>query len=220
VLFFGATGPEEVHRTFATIGGYTLIHFAVFATLGALFTWMVDKVQSTPRQWLIMLLAFWVWALVLFEKGLQKNDWSAFLASGLLAGLAVWTKFTALALVPLLAAYGLTRQRRPGWWLIALVIPLLFTISVVPYTSPASLMAFLKHSTGTAREAQSVGLETSPCTLDLRSRFKQCTWLVSIRKSAVRWKGFGNTVGGSCEEGETDLCIFVQFLQFFCCYRS
>ena len=58
VLFFGANGPAEMHRTLGTIGGYTIVHFAVFAALGALFTWMVDKVQSTPRQWLIMLLAF------------------------------------------------------------------------------------------------------------------------------------------------------------------
>lgn len=58
VLFFGATGPQEVHRTVATIGGYTIVHFGVFVALGALFTWMVDRVQSTPRQWLIMVLAF------------------------------------------------------------------------------------------------------------------------------------------------------------------
>jgi hypothetical protein len=98
----------------------------VVAALVAILT-PVFLISATTLMCDVMLLAFWVWALVWFEKGLQKNDWSAFLASGLLAGLAVWTKFTALALVPLLAAYGLTRQRRPGWWLIALVIPLLFT---------------------------------------------------------------------------------------------
>src|SRR5262249_49790896 len=56
-FFFGAQGPEEVQRTFATVGGYTMLHFAVFMALGAIFTWIADKVESVPRRWLIALLA-------------------------------------------------------------------------------------------------------------------------------------------------------------------
>ncbi len=74
----------------------------------------------------VMLLAFWVWAVVLFERGLQKNSATTFVICGILGGLAIWTKFFGLALVPLLAVYGLCRVRRAGWWMAAFIIPLFF----------------------------------------------------------------------------------------------
>ena len=74
----------------------------------------------------VLLLAFWIWAVVVFEKGLENNDWRWFLAAGLLAGLAVLTKFMGLALLPLLAFHGFARQRSPGRWLLTLLIPVLF----------------------------------------------------------------------------------------------
>jgi 4-amino-4-deoxy-L-arabinose transferase-like glycosyltransferase len=74
----------------------------------------------------VLLVAFWVWAVVLFEKGLNNNRKVLLLGSGVLIGLAFWTKFSALALIPLLAAYGLCRARRIGWWVITLLVPLVF----------------------------------------------------------------------------------------------
>jgi 4-amino-4-deoxy-L-arabinose transferase-like glycosyltransferase len=86
----------------------------------------VFLISATTLMCDVMLLAFWVWSIVLFEKGLQKNHWLPYLGSGLLVGLAILTKFTGLALVPLLAAYGLTRQRGLGAWLTTPLIPILF----------------------------------------------------------------------------------------------
>ncbi len=77
----------------------------------------------------IMLMALWVWSLVLFERGLENNRWRLFLGSGLLAGLAVLTKFTGLALIPLIGAYGFTRQPKLGRWAVTLCIPVLFAIA-------------------------------------------------------------------------------------------
>jgi len=58
LLFYGAQGTADVRRDFATIGSYTLIHFAAFIGLGMLFLWMVEKVRWWPQQWLIAVLAF------------------------------------------------------------------------------------------------------------------------------------------------------------------
>lgn len=85
-------------------------------------------VSATTLMCDVMLLAFWVWALFLFERGLQKNSIAAFVGCGCLAGLAVWTKFFGLALVPLLAVYGLCRVRRTRWWMVAFIMPLLFAV--------------------------------------------------------------------------------------------
>ncbi len=86
----------------------------------------VFLISATTLMCDVMCLAFWVWAVVVFEKGLEHNRWRWFLTAGLLAGLATLTKFTGLALVPLLGFYAFARQRKPGRWLLALLIPVLF----------------------------------------------------------------------------------------------
>lgn len=94
---------------------------AVIAVLTPVFL-----ISATTVMCDVMLLAFWTWSIVVFEKGLEKNDWRIFVASGVLAGLAVLTKFTGLALIPLLGAYGLTRHRRAGWWILVPIIVIFF----------------------------------------------------------------------------------------------
>lgn len=95
------------------------------AALVALLT-PVFLISATAVMCDVMQLAFWIWALVFFEKGLRPERRAALVASGVLAGLAFLTKYLALSLVPLLLAYGFCRKRRPGWWLVAPLIPLLF----------------------------------------------------------------------------------------------
>jgi 4-amino-4-deoxy-L-arabinose transferase-like glycosyltransferase len=74
----------------------------------------VFVVSATTLMCDMLMLAFWVWALVFFEKGLRGSTPLHFVASGLMAGLAFATKFTGLALVPLLAVYGFCWQLRNG----------------------------------------------------------------------------------------------------------
>jgi 4-amino-4-deoxy-L-arabinose transferase-like glycosyltransferase len=86
----------------------------------------VFLISATTLMCDVMCLAFWIWAVVSFLKGLEQNNWKWLLAAGLLAGLATLTKFTGLALVPLLAFYAFARQRKFGRWLAALLIPVMF----------------------------------------------------------------------------------------------
>lgn len=94
----------------------------------------VFLVSATSVMCDVTLLAFWVWAVVLFEKGVQTKSTMRFLASGCLAGLAVLTKFPGLSLVPLLGVYGLIKIRRVGWWLLAPLVPLLFALGYELWT--------------------------------------------------------------------------------------
>jgi len=95
------------------------------AALIALLT-PVFLISATSVMCDVMYLAFWVWTLVWFERGLRTESRAAFVISGTMAGLALLTKYPGLSLVPLLLAYGLWVKRRPGWWLVAPLIPLLF----------------------------------------------------------------------------------------------
>ena len=95
------------------------------ATLIAVLT-PVFLISATAIMCDVMQLAFWVWALLFFEKGLRTDHRTQFIVSGILAGLAFLTKYLGLSLIPLLLAYGICAKRRPGWWLITPIIPLVF----------------------------------------------------------------------------------------------
>ncbi len=97
------------------------------AALAAVLT-PVFLISATTLMCDVMCLAFWIWAVATFARGLEQNDWKWLLAAGVLAGLATLTKFTGLALVPLLAFYGFARQRKPERWLAVLLIPVLFAV--------------------------------------------------------------------------------------------
>jgi 4-amino-4-deoxy-L-arabinose transferase-like glycosyltransferase len=97
----------------------------LIASLVVLFT-PVFLISATSLMCDVTVLAFWVWTMVFFERGLRHNRIAAFLICGCLGGLAVWTKYTALGLIPLLSVYGLLKIRRAGWWIIAPIITFLF----------------------------------------------------------------------------------------------
>lgn len=94
----------------------------------------VFLVSGTTVMCDMMLLAFWVWSLHWFERGLDKDRAHLIWAAGLLAGLAVLTKFSGLSLCPLLAAWGWIRRRRLGWWVVAPLLPLIVALAFEQYT--------------------------------------------------------------------------------------
>jgi 4-amino-4-deoxy-L-arabinose transferase-like glycosyltransferase len=96
----------------------------LLATLIAIFT-PAFLVSATTLMCDITMLGFWIWALVCFERGWRNGQtWRPFAAAGLLAGLALLTKYSVVVLLPLFLVSGLMRARKPGWWLSSLAVPL------------------------------------------------------------------------------------------------
>ncbi len=95
----------------------------LLATLVAIFT-PAFLVSSTTLMCDVLMLGFWIWALVLWERALGKEGsrWQ-FIGAGVLAGLAVLTKYSAITLLPLLITLSLLRTRKAGWWLVGLAVP-------------------------------------------------------------------------------------------------
>ena len=72
----------------------------------------------------MLMLAFWIWAIVFWIEGLEQNHFPKIVAAGALISLALLTKYFGVALVPLLAVHGALIKRRAGFWVVGLLIPL------------------------------------------------------------------------------------------------
>ena len=96
----------------------------LLAAMVAIFT-PAFLVSSTTLMCDVLMLAFWIWALVLWERALAGEQcWWQFVVAGVLAGLAVLTKYNAVTLLPLLPILGILRTRKLGWWWVGVAVPL------------------------------------------------------------------------------------------------
>ena len=129
VFGWGEIGLHGAFLVAAFAAGAGIYHLArlwcerpLLATVIAMIT-PVFLVSSTTLMCDAPMLALWVWAVVLWERALTRGSVLRFLAAGVLAGLAVLTKYSALTYLPLLLVLGGLRKRRPGWWLLWLAVP-------------------------------------------------------------------------------------------------
>jgi 4-amino-4-deoxy-L-arabinose transferase-like glycosyltransferase len=72
-----------------------------------------------------MMLALWLWAIIFWIEGLQPEKPHYLAISAILITLCALTKYFGMALIPLLAAYSLARQRPLGSWAWYLLLPIL-----------------------------------------------------------------------------------------------
>ncbi|MGB7748538.1 MAG: glycosyltransferase family 39 protein [Verrucomicrobiia bacterium] len=98
-------------------------HSPMLAALATLFT-PVFLVSATTVMCDVTMLAFWIWAVVLWLEGLERDDIWRLCGASLLIALAALTKYFGACLIPLLAACGLIEKRRSGRWIACLLIPL------------------------------------------------------------------------------------------------
>ncbi len=80
-------------------------------------------VCSTSVMCDITMLALWVWSLVWWERGLNKGVAAYYIFASVLAGSCGLAKYSGLAVLPLLLAYAAVRRRKPGFWILAFLIP-------------------------------------------------------------------------------------------------
>ena len=93
------------------------------AACATLFT-PVFWISSTTVMCDVLMLAFWVWAVVLWVEGMEWHNFQKLCGASLLIALAALTKYYGVCLIPLLAAYSLIDKRRLGRWSACLLIPL------------------------------------------------------------------------------------------------
>jgi len=82
-------------------------------------------VSSTSVMCDVMMLGFWMWAIVLWFEGMEKNRLLLLFAAMALVALAGMTKYFGLCLVPLLLVYGAFCKTKPKLWLLPFAIPII-----------------------------------------------------------------------------------------------
>ncbi len=88
----------------------------------ALFT-PVFLISSTTVMCDVLTLAFWVWAVVLWEEGLERGSTGRLVGAAVLVAMSALSKYFGICLIPLLVVYTLIRQRKLGLWVLILLIP-------------------------------------------------------------------------------------------------
>jgi Dolichyl-phosphate-mannose-protein mannosyltransferase len=73
----------------------------------------------------VPMLALWLWAIIFWIEGLEMQKPLSLVVSVLLITACALTKFYGIALILLLPAYALARQRRVGSWAWYLLLPIL-----------------------------------------------------------------------------------------------
>ncbi|MGA2787689.1 MAG: glycosyltransferase family 39 protein [Verrucomicrobiota bacterium] len=123
----------------------------LLAAAAAIFT-PVFLISSSTLMCDVLMLAFWIWALVFWERALasDKSRW-LFVGAGALAGLAVLTKYSAVTLLPLLPLLGILRKRKSGWWLVGTAVPLVMVAAYEWLTAAMYGKGLLLAAAGYAR---------------------------------------------------------------------
>jgi 4-amino-4-deoxy-L-arabinose transferase-like glycosyltransferase len=98
---------------------------AAFLTL---FT-PVFLVSSTTLMCDILMLAFWVWALVFWMEGTERKRTGYLAVAALLMALSALTKYFGACLLPLVAVWSVTRKRPFKEWLGWLALPVVALVA-------------------------------------------------------------------------------------------
>ena len=97
------------------------------ATLISVFT-PVFLISSTNVMCDLLMVAFYVWAIVTWVYGLERKKKRYLLYSSFLMSLAILTKYFALSVIPLLIVYSIVEERKIAKPLLFFCIPVFITI--------------------------------------------------------------------------------------------
>jgi hypothetical protein len=109
------------------LGTYRLARrFCDWPALAACLTLFtpVFLISSTTIMCDVSMLAFWVWAVIFWIEGIERNDFLRLAASELFITLATLTKYFGVCLIPLLIVYGLRHKRPFKQWAVYFLFPL------------------------------------------------------------------------------------------------
>ncbi|MDP2689091.1 MAG: glycosyltransferase family 39 protein, partial [Deltaproteobacteria bacterium] len=91
---------------------------ALMAALSPVFMVSANTVMCD-----VLMLAFWVWAVILWLRGIEKDEPVTLVIAGALAAASALTKYFGVSLIPLLGAYALIERKPVRLWIAGLLVP-------------------------------------------------------------------------------------------------
>lgn len=151
----------------------------------------------------VMMLAFWIWAAVLWMEGMDEGRRSHLIASSLLLGFAALTKYFGICLLPLLLAYSIARKRKLGWWMLYLLAPVVMLAAYQLWTAILYGHAMFSDALNWAQTERVINGKASPVTSGLIAiSFTGGCTLSALLLAPFIWNwrklGFGLLIGGIC----------------------
>ena len=153
-LAFLLPGIAAILGTYRLARRYT--RFPLLAALAALLTPGM-LISATSVMCDTMMVALWIWAVILWVEGLDPVKPYFLLGAGILMAASALTKYFGIALIPLLMVYSLMRLRRLGWWAAYFVIPIAALLGYEMWTADLygqGLIAGAANFAGSQRESQ------------------------------------------------------------------
>jgi 4-amino-4-deoxy-L-arabinose transferase-like glycosyltransferase len=138
----------------------------VLAALATLLT-PAFLVSSTNVMCDTMMLCFWIWAVVLWERGLSGGRTGLLCASGCLIGLSILTKYFGISLVPLLGVYTYAATRTFDRRLLPLAIPIGFMIAYQALTYGLYGQNLIGEAVSYANQSQAKSSDVMPLSARL-----------------------------------------------------
>ena len=161
----------------------------LFAALVALST-PAFLVSSTMVMSDTLAVAFWMWALWLWDRGLREERSRLLAIAALLAGLAALTKYSAVSLLPLMAlsAAGTARRTRP--WLCALAIPVILLVAYERITAAqyGHSLLFGAASYASGYQEATVGMQARKLVQGLTFTGGSVATLLFLSPVLLRWR--------------------------------
>jgi Dolichyl-phosphate-mannose-protein mannosyltransferase len=108
-----------------------------------------------------MMLAFWIWAILFWTKGLATSRPHYFVISSLLISASALTKYFGVALIPLLLVYPMVRRDRVRVWAGYLLIPVLMLVAYQFWTKGLYGQGLLLNVAGFSANQRSLAGQTS-----------------------------------------------------------
>lgn len=179
----------------------------LFAALVTLST-PAFLVSSTMVMSDTLAVAFWAWALWLWDRGLSEDRTRLLIAAALLAGVAALTKYFAIALLPLMALSAALTARRTRPWLCALAIPLVMLVAYERVTAAQYGHSLLFGAASYASRYQdaTLGMQARKLVQGLSFTGGSAATLLFLSPALLRWRsalvpvllavGLGGILGG------------------------
>jgi len=130
---------------------------AMPAALLTLFT-PVFLLCATSVMYDVMLVAFYVWAIWAWVRGIERDRVGVLYLAAVLITLSAMTKYFGISLLPLLAVYAAMRKRQsPARWVVPLLLPVLVLLFYQVFTRRMYGRGLLSDAVGYAGGARERG---------------------------------------------------------------